>query len=235
MKTLQSLLFITEADIPKGKVAVEDLVKYFPSKHSQVIERLWGSDRLTYMGQEFFSGNDHGPVYKGALKAGTKAAKEETINVQIDPSDTSNHKDRQIIHDATADDGAAIPTFEVDIKLGDMQEVYLGFDPKSGNLWIGFDAWTDHNELDDEMNTYMDSIEDHDETVKNAVESSIQLGMKDLGFYGVLVELMSEDGSRFTTGDVVTEPRGFYKGVHNSKAHGSHAFKSLGLIDLRLD
>lgn len=236
MDTLRSLLFITESDLPAdGPVAVEDLVKYFPSKHGQAIEKLWGSHRLTYKGKQFFTeeGNDHGPVYKGAMEAGEEAAKKETVNFQLEPGQTDNHDWRATIQDAE-DEGLNIPTFEVDVKLDEMQEVYLGFQPKTGKLYIGFDAWTDHNDLDGEIDDYMNGI-DADEPVRDAIENAIHHEMKDLGFFGVLVELSSTDGENFEAHDVVTEPGGFYRGIHNTRAHGSHAFKHLGLIDLRLD
>lgn len=235
--TIRSLLFITESDLPKdGPVAVEDLVKYFPSKHVQAIEKLWGSHRLTYKGKQFFSeeGNDFGPVYKGAIEEGERAAKEENVNYNIDPSQTDDANDRATIQDAE-DEGVHIKNFEADVKLGEMQEVYLGYQPKTGHLWIGFDAWTDDHDLDDQIDEYMDSIEVDDHTVRDAIENAIHHELKDLGFWGVLIELVSNDGEDFEAKQVITEPGGFYRGIHNSKAHGNHAFKHLALIDLRLD
>jgi len=234
MDTIRSLLFLTEADLPKdGPVSVEDLVKFFPSKHKQAIEKLWGLDRLTYKGKQFFDeGSGFGPVYTGAMEAGKQAAKNETIEFQFDPSQTTNHDHRALIQDAE-DSGKDIPSFEVDIKLDDMQEVYLGYQPSSGNLYIGFDAWADT--VDDKIDEYLDGLDVDDDNIRDAIDSSIQLALKDFGFFGVLVELKSTDGVRFTANEVIVEPRGFYRGIHNSSAHGSSAFKHLKLIDLRLD
>jgi hypothetical protein len=236
MQTIKSLLFLTEADLPSdGPVAVEDLAKFFPSKHSEAIQKLWGTHRLTYKGKQFFDkGSEYGPVYKGAIETGEHFAKEKEIEVNIDPTRCDDHELRAIIQDAE-DDGTDIPEFEVKLKIEELQEVYLGFNPKKGDLYIGFDAWIDHNDLDHEIDEYMNGLDGDDEELRDAIERAIMAEMKHHTMVGVLVELKSTDGENFTAGDVIIEPGGFYKGLHNTRMHGGEAFKRLGLIDLRLD
>lgn len=243
METLRSLLFLTEADLPKdGPVALEDLVKYFPSKHSQAIEKLWGTHRLTYKGEQFFEkeGTGYGPVYEGADECGQDAIKKEEVNIKIDPTQCDEEEYRSVIQTAE-DAGIDIPEFEMDVKIDEMQEVYLGYNPKTDRLWIGYDCWADHNEIDEEIDEYINSLDtgDYDrhrtEELHNAVERAIMEEMKELGFFGGLVELKTADGVNFEFGDVVVEPGGFYRGIHSPRGYGYGSFKRMGLIDLRLD
>jgi hypothetical protein len=234
--TIKSLLFLTEADMPKeGPVALEDLVNYFPSKHKAAIEKLWGSDRLTFHGQQFFSGMDHGPVYDGAMKAAVRAMAVETVNIEVYPGNMptpSGNKWRGYAESAE--------DFEADVKLlaKEAQEVYLGYQPSSGNLFIGYDVNTDEDDLESHIESYSDRAGEHlDLTMLDKVESYIKQEAQDQSFYGVLLELVTEDGKSFKVKDVIIEPEGFYKGIYSASAHlGKYGpFSALKLIDLRLD
>lgn len=237
MKTIKSLLFLTEEDLPKsGHVAVEDLVKFFPSKHKQAIEKLWGTDRLTYKDEQFFDGDGYGPVYKGMLKVAKKALTSDeakvTVSVSPDAMPPPSQKYRGYIE--------SVKNFDEEIQLDahDAQEVYVGYQPTSGNLWIGFDAWLDEKDLEDKIEEFTSSLDDADHSTQDAIGDYIFKEAKEgLNFLGVLMELTSSDGKNFNVKEIIVEPDGFYKGVHSASAHvGKYGpFSRLKLIDLRLD
>jgi hypothetical protein len=233
--TIKSLLFLTESDLPAdGEVAVEDLVKFFPSKHKAAIQKLWGSERLTFHGEKFFSSDKHGPVYDGVLKAAEEGFGADTalVNINIAPSHMPPPGNQRKWRDYVED----MKDFEADIKLDfdDAQEVYLGYQPSSGNLWVGFDAWLDESDLNEKIDDYMDSLDNIHGNMRDDVENYIGKEAQDTNFFGVLMELTTSDGKTFEVSEIIVEPHGFYKGVH-SHAGKYGPFSRLNLIDLRTD
>ena len=193
---------------------LEEIVKTFKNKNDieKHLNKLWGSKHLTFRGQPFFSGNDWGPVYKGCDKAGQKALKaDDSIQTNLELENESR---------------------EAYLDVDSMQEVYLGYSVTNDMLYIGFDMWMRDEGFEQPFeDMYEDAFgEPFDDSSDEMNARWKKFKDANPAFYGGLVELSSKDGKRFEADVLVTEPGGFYKGVHDSQI-----FKSMKLIDLRLD
>lgn len=209
MKLSQILAEAKQVCESTGNVEIADLVANFPSTYKAALGKLWGGDRLTYKGQQLFKDGDLGPAYEGAIDAAEKELKSKySIIFNFDDMTT-----------------------EQEVVFSDQQEVYLGFDKRANQLYIGFDAWIaddDLNEVFDKMYAEqygedVDDVEEYQEMRAGFIEQAKS------GFRGLLFELQG-DGRRFTADLIQDAPGGFYKGIYKSAE-----FKRAGLVDLRLD
>lgn len=174
----------------------------------------WGNERLTYQGKPFFGSGK--TVYDDINKV-LKKMKDVGVEVQVTISLNNELGFDELSYEADLDD---------------FQEVYLGFDPRSGNLYVGIDAWLkedDFNEaFESEFKNVMDEEFDHSNDEHRAAFDDAWKKYSNMGFYGVLIEL---SGDPIRSGEVLEDAAGgFYKGIYK----GSN-FKALNLIDLRLD
>lgn len=201
---------ILESDAP---VEIHDLVKNFPTTHKKALQKLWGGKRLVYKGKTLFDHDDHGPAYRGAIKAAEKA-KKRGLSLSFRFRDAETEK-------------------EVDIS--EMQEVYLGYDESQDKLYIGFDAWLDDQAIEEVFDDLYRESEgeefDVDSNEPKFVDAWREFKkLEGKGLWGLLFELDSTDGEHFTADLVHDEADGFYRGIYRSQV-----FKSMKLIDLRLD
>lgn len=218
-------------------VEIGELIKAFPSKHEKAIHKLWGGKRLVYKGQPLFLVDDNGhvtdlgPAYEGADKAVEDFLKNPDVEVEVYFKGNSE-------------------TVHLDSE-GDLegQEVYLGYDPKTDRLWIGYDMFLRDDGADEGpvWNAFADLYYDHfgvrwidDPDMKDSEQKRLdkQQGKawKDFIeeshslFQGALFELSSKNGRQFKIEKEWFFPNGFYRGIH-----GTDWFKSKKLVDLRLD
>lgn len=224
MKLLQELLELPETlfeaaieDIKTAAKPIELSALVKLKDHKKIINKLWGTKYLAYKGQTFFTsesivgggGSTFGPAYNGAIKAAEKEFKQ----IELDPIEVQNPKGKRN---------------EIDnIKFeNNFQEVYLGYDPKSDKLYIGYDAWAD---LDAAFTKWSNKFDDEDPEVEKVLDK-VWKEIKDQDFQGVLFELETKNGKTFSADVDDIEERGFYKGIYKSPM-----FKHKNLIDLRLD
>lgn len=215
-------LQVKEAEEPSssGPVEVKDLVEFYPKNVRAAIMKLWGGPRLVYHGHKFFSSeNEAGDLYdmiNVALKSYVNDGHEIEMSIPVQPAGDLDMGDMN--YDATIDD---------------YQEVYLGYDPKSDNLFVGIDAWLNEQDFNDAWDRefekytgvqYDEENEQHQAMFKDAWES-----YKGLGFQGLLFE-MTLNGETFDLEPALEMSHGFYKGIYRTPQ-----FKDFGLIDLRLD
>jgi len=238
MKLLQELLELPQqlveaaaAEITKhGPVEIKDVIAHFPSKYKKVLQVLWGTHRLTYKGQQLFTGRessmddtaaDLGPVYMGAIHAAEKAMKKMTVPVDIQgmPDVLLNDENVRRKHGNLES--------EIESEIDESQECYLGYDPKHDQLYIGFDCWLN----DEAYNEFANQFDDSNPEIEKAL-NKVWKEFNEKKFQGELFKLTSSDGKNFKAeeDDSVSGPGGFYKAVYKSPG-----FKRLGLVDLRLD
>lgn len=211
MKVQDLLEAITEGDTPES-FELKDIVTNFPTKYDKMIKALWGKDQLTYKGKKLFADGLLGPVYEGAIKAAEKELGRMTIEFELpDPEDGG-------------DSFMSIDNMRFE---EDAQEVYLGYDPKQDQLFIGFDAWLS----EDLYNDATQKFDDSDPEVEKGLNAAWKF-FSDHRFYGVLLDLDTSDGVRFRASenqDVGSQPGGFYKAVYKKIK------TDMKLVDLRLD
>ena len=216
MKLLQELLELPnqllEAELDdiksSGAVEIKDLIKAYPNNYKKHLEKLWGTEFLTYKGQKLFSGgHDIGPVYDGAIKASEAAMKKVRIPLEILDEEGNDT--------------------EIDCNIDGSQECYLGYKESSDQLYIGYDCWLD----EESWNEWARVFDDSDPKIEKGLDKS----WKDFNkktFIGMLFELTTTNGKTFKAeeDDSQDSRKGFYQGTYNG-----HNFKRLKLIDLRLD
>lgn len=223
LSEIVSLTPVLEADeaseTGKGPVELSDILKDHDAKYAKrFVAALWGKPRLSYHGKQFFGAGDN-DLY-GMIDSAVKAYIDDGFEVDIsiaveDPKDLGMD---ELNYKATLDD---------------QQEVYLGYDPKSDQLFVGIDAWLREEDFNDAWDREFENEtgEEYDEEneVHAAMFHSAWENYKDMGFFGVLFE-MKFDGSSFDIEPVLEAEGGFYKGIYRDAR-----FKQLGLFDLRLD
>lgn len=202
-----------------GPVEVADIIRNFPSQHKKALQKLWGGPRLVYHGMPFFDEiyDKIGPVLEAAQKR-----VEVELSIQLD---------ERLVQ--AINPKADWDEFEFSSKVADGQEVYMGYDLKADSLYVGIDAWIDEEDFNSEwdkqfkrnMKEEFESDEPSHQKLFNAVHKQYQK----LGFQGVLFKL-NKVGRSFKAVEVMTNEKGFYQGTYKSGE-----FKSLGLVDLRLD
>lgn len=200
-------------------IEVADVIKNFPSQHKKALQKLWGGPRLVYHGMKFFD-----EIYDQIDDVLTKAM--ETVEVDI-----SIPLDERFVH--AINPKSQWLDFEYSCRVDDMQEVYMGYDPKSDSLYVGIDGWINEEDFNEEWDkqfkrTMREDFE-HDEPAHNKLFADAYKKYQKLGFQGVLFKL-NKRGRSFKASEVMSNDKGFYQGTYKSPD-----FKELGLVDLRLD
>ena len=212
-------MHLLEAEEATGPVEVADIVKNFPSQHKKALSKLWGGPRLVYHGMPFFD-----EIYDKLDAIIEKAQKRVEIEMEID-------LDENLV-DAIVKD-AGWDTFEYMAKVEDSQEVYMGYSPKEDCLYVGIDAWLDEEEFneawDKQFKRNLHQEFEYEEPAHEKLFSSTHKKYQKLGFQGVLFK-MTMSGKNFKASEVMSNGNGFYQGIYRTGG-----FKSLGLVDLRLD
>lgn len=219
MKLLKELLELPETlleaaidDIKKAAKPVELSAIVKLKDYKNIIKKLWGSEFIAYKGQPFFKDKNsanYGPAYEGLLKA----AEKEFKHIEMDPIYVEDPKGKESeINNIKFQDGP--------------QEVYLGYDPKSDKLYVGYDANAD---IDAAFSKWSDKFDDEDPAVEKSLDKTWR-EIQNQDFQGVLFELDTKNGKNFSADVTDIEKRGFYKGIYKSPM-----FKHKKLIDLRLD
>lgn len=206
-----------------------DIVEYFPSKHKAVLDKLWGTERLTWHGKKFFDENNLGDAYVDAEEAVDAVFNDVRVDggITISPVFKSGFPELDFDPDTVE--------WEVEFDKNDKQEVYLGYDPKTDKLYMGFDVWIDesvYNEAFDEQferivgERFDDENKVHQEIARETWEKynkSMQ------GFYGIIFEITHDDAAEELP--QFTNPGGFYGGDSYKEFKRQYP----NVIDLRLD
>ena len=226
---LNDPLGLNEAEVP---VELKAIIDAFPHQHGKAIAKLWGGKRIVWHGKRFFEDGDLGAAYKGAEQAA-----EEYINDGYN-TDVNMEIDASAVPDITE---AGDIDFRFDAEFGkqhggDWQECYLGYDPKKDKLYIGFDAWTDEENFNNDFDSAfkeatglefdMDDPE-HSKVFHKAWEDYKNDGYS---FWGLIFEITDNHGE-FSAEEAMTPmTHGFYKGTYK-------LFKQQhpNVVDLRLD
>jgi hypothetical protein len=217
MNVLKELLQLREAEVP---MELADVIKFFPKKHGEALQKLWGGKRLVWHGMRFFDDGGLGEAYEKA---------EEAAKAYIADGYNAEASLEVELPDGEMADVQWDALFEDD----EVQEVYLGYDPKRDVLFIGFDAWTS----DDEFNAAFDRTweeetgEEHDMDNDEHQEAYNRIWKdyqdQNMGFWGLCFEISADMKAEEALPPM---PGGFYRG----------SFKLLksqnnNLVDLRLD
>lgn len=191
----------------------------------KALAKLWGGQRLIWHGDKFFSDEQLGPAYQGALNAAEKI---------IDDGDS----DTEASIDINTDEMSDTMTWTVQFgRNGDgQQEVYLGYDPIRDKLYIGFDAWASEegfNEAFDKQfeemhgESYDSDNESHDATFRDTFKQYQEQGF---GFWGLIYEISHNGGDYQAEEAMSASLNGFYRGMFKEfKSKHPH------VVDLRLD
>ena len=137
MKLIRELARISEAEEQKD-VDVVDIVKNFPSNHKKAIKILWGQERLTFNGLSFFG---KGGIYDQLPKAVSQFCNSRSysgIGVYVDFGEYADNEIYVDYADTTDPE-----------KVG--QEVYMGYNPTSGELIVGYDTSLDEEVFNEEF------------------------------------------------------------------------------------
>lgn len=225
---LSDPLRLNEAEVP---IELADLIKAFPNKHGKALQKLWGGKRLVWHGKRFFDDDNVGDAYDQAEEAAKEALRSGdpiSINVQVDAHDMPG------LQEGAQGSSEFDYTVELDPNQ-DIQEVYLGYDPKRDKLYIGFDAWahdetTRDEEFDDAFKEATGEEFDIDNPDHYTVYNKMHNNMKDTGFYGLLFEI-TDVGGEFNAEEAMPPMEGgFYRGTYPQfKRRNPH------IVDLRLD
>jgi hypothetical protein len=229
MSILKELLGLTdpdmlfEADVP---VELKDVIAAFPKHHGKALEKLWGGKRLVWHGKRFFDDDELGAAYIEAEKA-AEAYIEDGYN-------TDAHLD--ISGTIDGEDYSDSMTWDVQFEKDEKQECYLGYDPKSDKLYIGFDAWASEEEFNSAFDKAFEDMtgeehdmdnEEHQAIFHEAFEAYKELGF---GFWGLIFEITMEGDEMVAEEALPPMTNGFYKGTYK-------LFKQQhpNVVDLRLD
>jgi len=203
MSILKELLALQE----EQTVDIVDIVKTFPNKKEAEAHarKLWGTPRLTYMGNPILGGNND--VYSHFDEIIDSLKDDEDLYVEL------GH---------TMEDHEPIR-----VKMVDFQECYLGIDPKTSNLFVGLDAWMDEEDMNEKSDK--EGIEYSED--KNSDWGKLWEEFKKASPY-VILELGSSNGKSFKIHDIITGS-GNGHGMFYSAGHKE--MQRRGIIDLRLD
>ena len=221
MKLSELKIFEAAEIAPAGPIELKDLIKYFPGNYAKAIQKMWGKDRLVYNGMKFFDGGELGEVYDKALEAIEAWVKDEDNKVPMSLS----------IPDG---DELGMVEFEYDAAVDDVQEVYVGYRPESDELYIGVDAWLDENDFneswDREFKKATGQEYDEEDEQHSALFHDAWKKYTSMGGYGILFHISFSPSGVCEANVELESQGGFYRGVR-----AMSPFKSLGLVDIRLD
>lgn len=236
MQTLKELLQLRdplrldEAEVP---VELKAIIDAFPKHHKQALDKLWGGKRLVWHGKRFFDDGGLGLAYEEAEKAAEEYINDgynTDVNIELDAHDLAEQHD-----------GSGHATLRFDAEFGDLhggsrQECYLGYDPKKDKLYIGFDAWTDEENFNNDFDKafeeaagveYDGDDHEHHKVFEQAWE---EYKNENYGFWGLIFEITDHRGQYSAEEAMPPMSGGFYRGTYRT-------FKSThpNVVDLRLD
>lgn len=227
MKFLQELTNLFEAEVPGvNHVDIEDLIKHFPNNHKKAIEKLWGGDRLTWNGISFHS---DGGIYDGKLDKAADSWGKNGGELHVEVSDIP----------FTTEDGETKSievNFEQPINPSkDGQEVYMGIDPQTGDLYVGYDIWSNEEDFSAEWDKAFENetgeVFDYDNPAHAKAYTAAHKEITSGGNW--MLFKLEKDGDDFS---FELEDEGGDGTFYSSKGRGGHTqAKNMGLIDLRLD
>lgn len=202
-----------------GPLEVADIIKNFPNRHKKFLSKVWGGPRLVYHGMPFFD-----EIYDKVDAALQKAMERVEVDISI-PLD-----ERFVL---AINPKSQWFEFEYSCRVDDMQEVYMGYDPQADTLYVGVDGWINEEDFNEEWDKQFkrnmrEDFELDEPTHRKLFDVAFKKYQK-LGFQGVLFKL-TLSGKNFKATEVMSNGNGFYQGTYKSGE-----FKSLGLVDLRLD
>lgn len=226
LKHLISYDFLAESP----EIPVE-LKKLFAAGVSQnfrgkALEKLWGGKRLSWNGDKFFADNKLGPAYEKAEQAAVAYMDDgynTDVQIELHGKDDASHD------------------FQFDIEFGhdrgaDHQECYLGYDPHSDKLYIGFDVWVSEENFNSDFDPAFkeltgeeyDSDDEEHHKIFNEAWQEYQSG--GWGFWGLVFEISHDTGEYKAEEAFQPLPGGFYKGMYKMfKANHKN------VVDLRLN
>ncbi len=218
MKLSEIKLLEAVESAPAGPIELKDLIKYFPGTYAKAIAKMWGKDRLVYKGMKFFDKGGLGEAYDKANDAIEAWIKDEDNKVEV----------------ALPVNVGIMDEFIYEASIDDVQEVYVGYRPDGDELYVGVDAWLDENDFNENWDrefkkasgeTYDEENEEHSDAFHTAWKEYTSMGG-----YGILFHIsFSPSGQAEATVELESQG-GFYRGVR-----AMSPFKSLGLVDIRLD
>lgn len=207
------------SQVRPSTLELKPLVKYYTAqgRHDDLQAKLgqeWGKSRLTYKGKPFFGGNALGEAYEKAEAAARRVMRDDGFTIDFHVEMPS---------------GFAVLHLHVD----DAQENYLGYDADSDTLYIGFDAWLNETEFNEEWERVFRQVEresfDEDDPEHSAAYNNAWKKFTKEGMTGILFHIVAR-GNVWRAEEIMTQPGGFYRSIYRSEL-----FKSIGLTDLRLD
>jgi hypothetical protein len=231
MQLLQELLALREA--PEVPVELKDIVAAFPKHHAKALEKLWGGRRLVWHGDRFFDHNELGDAYvkaEAAAEAYINDGYETEVNQEIEADDLVDGSDAPGNADFTWMAGFG------DQDGGSRQECYLGYDPVKDKLYIGFDAWVDEDNFNNDFDAafkeatgleYDSDDEQHHEVYNNLWQEYQSEGY---GFWGLVFEITHNGDDYHAEEAFPPMAGGFYRGMYRQFKANHKA-----VIDLRLD
>lgn len=212
LKLQDPTLALLEAET---SVELKAVVDAFPKHHEKALSKLWGGKRLVWHGLRFFEDGDLGEAY---IKA-EEAAKEyidngynADVNMSVDASSIVPEGE----DDEDRSDGDVDFSFDAEFKSDEVQECYLGYDPKRDCLYIGFDAWTSEENFNDAWDKAFEDttgeVYDSDNEEHAAVfhEAWEEYKSEGYGFWGLVFEI----DKHFNCEEALPPMQGgFYKGT----------------------
>lgn len=223
MSILKELLGLTEAHV---SVELKDVIAAFPKHHAKALQQLWGGQRLVWHGMKFFEDDELGPAHVKAEQAAEEyIANGYSADVNMDIGGTIDGEEY--------DDSMR---WDVEFDKDEKQECYLGYDPQTDKLYIGFDAWVSEDEFNSAFDKAFEEMTGEEHNLDNEEHQKVfnaaweEFKNENYGFWGLIFEI-SFDGENMEAEEAYPAlPGGFYKGVFPSFKR-----QQPRVIDLRLD
>lgn len=202
---------VIQEETPTGDKPIElkEVTKYFPNTYQKAVRTLAKQGRLTFGGVLLFTKNgENGPAINKAL------AEAHTLITDKD----GDHNKVQIRVEmngsvANLDNGT---DFDIDAKIDDVNQAYIGYAQKGDYLIIGYDAWISDNEFNEEWDkkfeeTFGEDF-DNENTQHEKILNAAWKQFRDTQmFFGIAVEV---DTNFYATMEEMPGTGGFYKGLY---------------------
>lgn len=207
----------------KGPESIE-FVKHLTNKH-------WGSTRLTWHGDTFFSKDDLGPAYQKTIDNAMDLVNDHPITISFDPVEfTIKAKDGQ--------EEQVEVEIEAESKIESAQECYLAYDPVTDALIVGFDAWLDTSVVEEDFDSQFEKqtgVEFDYEVYHNDYNKFHQQLIK-MNMTGVACVIKYNHGAY--TANFLFEPdagSSFYSSRNGNSVRNMVKAQFPKLVELRLD
>lgn len=204
---LTDIVVLEAAPLGDDPVELKDVVKYFPSQHKKAIKAFAKTGRLTFGGQQVYDeGGAPGEGLDEAIHVAKRFLEHEKVEVTVmfDLAGTDlEMKSRDMSH------------WEFDAEVTDSTEVWVGYNTKTDDLLIGFDAWVGEDAFNEEWDQQWDKTfdepfdmdnEEHEKVYDRAWKKYSQNV-----FYGAVVEINSNMHAGM---DMDLMENGFFRGTY---------------------